>query len=89
MSETGRYYVKVEGRTFMVEPIDNTEGKGRSHWGDIDPATKQVTGSYGNKSVGAIHEDDILITEERGSKNIAVIGVGESPDSYINKLLKT
>lgn len=88
MSDTGRYYVKVGERTFCVEPIDNTAGKGRKHWGDIDPATKTVTGNYGNKSIGAIHEDDSIITKENGYDEIYNIGIGESPDSFIQRLLK-
>jgi len=88
MSDTGRYYVKAGDRTFVVEPIDNTLGKGRKKWGDIDPASGEVQGSYGNKSIGAIHEDDSIITKENGFDEIYEIGPGESPDSFINKLLK-
>ena len=41
MSDTGRYYMTMEGRTFCIEPIDNTQGKGRRGFGDINPATKK------------------------------------------------
>lgn len=88
MSNTGRYYVKVDGRTFCVEPIDNTEGKSRKQWGDVNPATKEVEGNYGNKYLGAIHEDESIITEENSFKNIINLKPGQSPDDYINKLLK-
>jgi len=88
MSNTGRYYVKVNGRTFCVEPIDNTLGKGRKNWGDVNPSTKEVEGNYGDKHLGAIHEDDTVITEENGFKNIINLEPGVSPDDYINKLLK-
>ena len=88
MSNTGRYYVKVDGRTFCVEPIDNTEGKSRKHWGDVNPSTKEVEGNYGNKYIGAIHEDDSIITEENGYKDIITLEAGVSPEDYINKLLK-
>lgn len=88
MSDTGRYYVKVGERTFCVEPIDNTLGKGRQKWGDIDPATKTVSGTYGDKNLGAIHEEDSIITKENGYDEIHFIGPGESPDSFINNLLK-
>ena len=69
MSNTGRYYVKIGNRTFCVEPIDNTLGKDRKKWGDINPSTKEVEGNYGNKHIGAIHEDDSIITEKNGFKN--------------------
>jgi hypothetical protein len=88
MSNTGRYYVNVNGRTFCVEPIDNTEGKGRKHWGDVNPSTKEIEGTYGNKYIGAINEDDTIITQENGFKNIINLKPGVSPESYINELIK-
>lgn len=88
MSKTGRYYVKVNGRTFCVEPIDNTLGNGREQWGDLNPSTGKIEGNYGDKNLGAIHEDDSIITEENGFKNIVDLKPGQSPDSYINELLK-
>jgi len=87
MSNTGRYYVKVDSRTFCVEPIDNTLGKGRKHWGDVNPSTKEVEGNYGDKYLGAIHEADSIITEENGYKDIITLEAGVSPEDYINKLL--
>jgi len=88
MSNTGRYYVIVDGRTFCVEPIDNTLGKSRENWGDLNPATGKIEGNYGDKYLGAIHEDDTIITEENGFKNIINLKPGENPEDYINKLLK-
>jgi hypothetical protein len=87
MSETGRYYVKHGNRTFVVEPIDNTEGNGRKKWGDINPATKKVEGTYGSKYTGAIHEDDSIITKQNGYDELYILGPGESPDSFINNLV--
>ncbi len=88
MSDSGRYYVTTpEGRTFWVEPNDPNEGK-QKLWGDLDPATKKLTGDYGNKNRGAVHPDDSIITKENGFKNITTLGPGESPMDYINKLLK-
>lgn len=87
MSKTGRYFIVKDGRKFLVEPIDNTFGLGRKKWGDIDPATKTVQGDYGNKEIGAIHENDSIITKENGFKNITTLGVGVSPDSYINTII--
>lgn len=86
MSQTGRYYTTRDGRTFVIEPIDNTEGKGRIKWGDINPATKEVEGTYGNKYTGAIKEEDSIITPENGFKNIIDLPPGVSPDSYIDNL---
>ena len=40
MSDTGRHYYTYKGRTFCIEPIDNSEGKGKL-WGDLNPATKK------------------------------------------------
>ena len=88
MSNTGRYYVTVGDRTFYVEPIDNTLGKGRRTWGDVNPSTKEINGNYGNKYLGAIHEDESIITEGNGFKNIINLKPGQSPDDYINELLK-
>ena len=89
MSDTGRqfYTDKESGRKFIIEPIDNSQGK-KSQWGDIDPATKTVTGSYGNKHLGSITEDESIITKENGFENIIETEIGESPYSVIEKLLK-
>jgi hypothetical protein len=85
MSETGRYFVidQKTKRKFCVEPITGN----RTNWGDLDPATKKLTGSYGQKHQGSIDIDESIITEENGFKNIELIPVGVSPEDYINKLL--
>lgn len=69
--ETGRFVVKSmkTGILYYVEPI-GTHGE---TWGDIDPATKKFTGSYGLKYTGSISPEDTLITEENGFKNISEI----------------
>lgn len=80
--ETGRFIVKsvVTNRTYYVEPI----GNGRpADWGDINPATKEVEGSYGSKYTGCISEKDSLITEENGFRSIEVLEPGVSPLSVI------
>lgn len=86
MSETGRYYIEKNGKTYCVEPIDNSEGKGKAVWGDIDPASKTIQGNYGNKSVGSVTEKDSIVTEENGFKNIVTLKPGQSPDAFINSL---
>lgn len=87
MSITGRHYVIVKGRKFCIEPIDNFLGKGRSKWGDINPATNKVEGNYGDKFPGAIHEKDSIITEENGFKNITT--TSGSPYSVIDKIINS
>ena len=69
--KTGRFIVssKITGITYFIEPIDN--GKLDRLWGDVDPATKKLTGNYGNKSIGAVKEKDSLITTENGFINIS------------------
>lgn len=69
--KTGRFIVssKITGITYFVEPID--QGKPSILWGDVDPATKKLTGDYGNKAIGAVKEQDSLITKDNGFVNIA------------------
>jgi hypothetical protein len=87
MSKSGRFYVTTPGgRTFCVEPIDNSSSH-HAEWGDVDPATKKVTGSYGEKHKGAIHEDESIITKENGFKNIVMLPPGVSPMGYIDQLI--
>ena len=50
-------------------------------WGDVDPATGTVTGSYGEE-IG-IEEKDSEITEENGYTNIVTLPAGMSPMAYI------
>lgn len=87
MSEAnGRYYVTdfKTGRKFCVEPIGNNH----VIWGDINPATKVIEGDYGDKYRGSIDESESIITEENGYKNIVTLKAGDSPNSYIEKLLR-
>jgi len=88
MSKTGRFYVTTkEGRTFCVEPIDNSSSH-HAEWGDVDPASKKLmTGTYGEKHKGAIHESESIITKENGFKNIVMLPPGTSPMGYIEQLL--
>ena len=68
--KTGRFIIssKITGITYFVEPIDN--GKPDKLLGDVDPATNKLNGDYGNKVVGAVKEQDSLITENNGFVNI-------------------
>lgn len=81
---SGRHLVKSlrSGKTYFVEPV----GGGYSDWGDIDPATKKVTGSYGSKYRGSVDEKDSMITKENGFKEVHL--VQGSPYSKIDELDK-
>ena len=83
--ETGRFIVKSikTGKSYFVEAIDGEE---RTSWGDVDPATKKMTGSYGDKYKGSIRKDESMITKENGFDKIHTLGVGESPLDYINRI---
>lgn len=80
--ETGRFIVKSArtGKTYFVEPI---LGKNTPRWGDVDPATKKMSGSYGKKYTGAVEKEDSLITEENGFTKIELLNPGVSPLSII------
>lgn len=71
--QTGRYYVTdlESGRKFCVEPI----GKPRTNFGD----------SITDKCGASITEDESIIREDNGFKNI---GYAQNPMDYINKILK-
>jgi len=83
--ETGRFiiYSFRTGISYFCEPLDTGE---RRRFGDINPATGQVEGSYGQKYRGAIHPKDSLITEENGFKNIVILKPGVSPNGYVNEI---
>jgi hypothetical protein len=80
--ETGRFIVcsKRTGVTYFVEPI----GHGKTVWGDLDPATKQLTGNYGQKYRGSVKPEESLISEEVGFKEVVTLDKGVSPLMYID-----
>jgi len=83
--ETGKeIFVFLDtGKQYFVEYI-----KPRGHnvtWGDIDVATKKLTGSYGGRNNGAIEADESVITKENGFDNI-VEGQGASVEWTIQKM---
>lgn len=82
--KTGRFIVKSKatGKRYFVEVIGNTHA---AEWGDIDPATKKMTGSYGEKYEGCIAEKDTLITEGNGFENITTLPAGVSPFDEIER----
>lgn len=83
-AETGKHIVYSirTGKRYFVEPI----GNGRSDWGDIDPATKTVTGSYGDKYTGSVTEKESVVTLENGFKTVTL--AGNSPYHTIDELDK-
>lgn len=83
--ETGRFIVKSmkTGKSYFVETLDTND---RNDWGDLDPVTKKMTGSYGDKYKGSVRHEESLITKENGFEKIHYLGVGESPLDYINRI---
>jgi hypothetical protein len=81
--DTGRHVVISfrTGKTYAIEPM----GKPHTNWGDLNPATGKVEGSYGEKYRGSIDEKDSLVTEENGFKNITILKPGMSPAAYIEE----
>ena len=67
------------GVKFKVEVLKPR--KRSKTWGDVDPATGNVTGAYGNE-IG-IDEKDSEITEANGYTNIVTLPPGMSPMAYI------
>ena len=83
--ETGRFIVRSAktNKTYYVETLDEGE---RNDWGDLDPVTKKMQGSYGDKYKGSIRPEESMITKENGFEKIHTLGPGESPLDYINRI---
>ena len=81
--KTGRFIVKskITGKKYFVEPLGNTHA---ADWGDLDPATKKMTGSYGERYEGCVTEKESLITKENGFEKIELLDAGVSPLSVID-----
>lgn len=81
---TGRFIVKSKrtGKAYFVEAIGNSHP---ADWGDLDPATKKMTGDYGDRYEGCVSEKESLITEENGFDNISTIPAGVSPFDEIER----
>ncbi len=88
-SETGRYFIysSILDKTFCVEPIDDHPDNIRSDWGDVNPATKKIEGSYGEKNKGSIKMKESIIKVENGFENDGIfLKVGESPQGYVEMM---
>jgi hypothetical protein len=57
-------------------------GNCKTMWGDLDPATKQISGNYGKKYRGGIDPEESLISEENGFLNVVTLDIGTSPLLY-------
>ena len=81
--KTGRFIVKskITGKKYFVEPIGNTHA---ADWGDLDPATKKMTGADGERYEGCVTEKESLITKENGFEKIELLDAGVSPLSVID-----
>jgi hypothetical protein len=82
--ETGRFIVVSQrtGKSYYVEPL---AGK-KAFWGDLNPATGQIEGQYGQKYRGAVPGTESLITKENGFAKIHNCEPGMSPLAYIDML---
>lgn len=74
--ETGRFIVRSlrTGKVYFVEPIEHARP---ASWGDLDPAAKKITGSYGHKYRGAVSPHESIITEANGF--VEIVSVEGSP----------
>ena len=85
--DTGRFKVTSSrtGKTYLVETID---GRNRPPvWGDVNPASGQVEGTYGSKHKGSIAEcDSIIDKNDELFTAVYNLGVGISPLYFIEKL---
>jgi hypothetical protein len=83
-SETGRVVIVSQrtGKMYAWEPVGNP----RTNWGDVDPATKETTGSYGTKYRGSIPGDSSMITEKNGFIKISFLKPGQSPIKAIQEI---
>ena len=79
---TGRFIViSKTGKKYYIEPI----GSPHTGFGDVNPATKKVEGSYGDKYPGSIQEHESLLTIENGFDPV-LLPPGVSPLSFIQGL---
>ena len=83
--ETGKHvvYSPRTGKRYYIEPIGDGRG---GDWGSYNPASGNIEHKKGDgKYTGSIKEEDSVITEENGFKNIEVIE-GGSPYYLIEQM---
>jgi hypothetical protein len=74
--------VMRSGRKFVVEPLKGAPVQ----WGDVNPATGKVEGSYGSKYEGGVDPKDSILKPENGFKNITKLPPGVSPLNFIERI---
>ena len=83
--ETGKHivYSPRTGKRYYIEPI----GDGRmADWGSYNPSTGNIENKKGaGKYTGSVREEESVITEENGFKNIEVVH-GGSPYGCIEDM---
>lgn len=83
--QTGRFIVQhPSGKKYYVEPI----GTPKTSFGDVNPATGKIEGSYGEKYRGSIDKSGSMLTEENGFTNVVELPAGVSPLAYIESMNK-
>jgi len=84
--ETGNLIVDMldgTGQSYFVEFI-SPRNQEKTGWGDVNPATGKVEGSYGGKFKGSIKAEDSVLTPENGFPDAKVIPGG----SYMYSVAK-
>lgn len=69
------------GKRYFIEPIDGN----KVDWGDLNPATGKLEGTYGQKYKGSVSKKESLITTENGFINISTLEPGRSPMAEIER----
>jgi len=77
MKNTGRFYVKVKGRLFCVEPVSKY----------ADRNADRDNGMKNYPIGGAVHFEDSIVKEGKRFKNVVTLGKGVSPIGYIENLI--
>ena len=83
--ETGKHIVYSirTGRRYYIEPIGDGRG---GDWGSYNPGTGNIEHKKGDgKYTGSVKEEDSVITEANGFKNIEVVERG-SPYGCIEEM---
>lgn len=89
MSTSGRYYIVDEktGRKFCIEPLHSRNEKETDvTFTNGGICGNEVKGKPSNG--GSIREEDSIITEENGFKDIVTVGPYVSPEGYIDYIIK-
>lgn len=61
---------------YTVEPVEINRPRS---WGDVNPATKELTGNYNGKTKGACKPAESTVVESNGYDKVTVLAEGISP----------